>query len=66
MIISYYGDMEEKFEKPIFKNLGFHRKSRIIERLLDLPVRNIICEHDVIFWHVVHHDITAHNDSTAQ
>ena len=49
LIISYEEDMEWKFEKPIFKMItSFQRKSRIIIYLLDLPLENMICKHDVL------------------
>ena len=54
-IISYDQDMEWKFEKPTFKILiSFHRKSRIIKYLLDLPLKNMICKHDVLWTRVAY------------
>ena len=66
-ITSYDQDMELKSEKPTFKIfISFHRKSRIIKYPMDLPLKNMICKHDVLWKRVAYCVVRVRSDSTAK
>ena len=72
LLISYREDKEWKLKKTIFKSDDFLlQKSRIyISRIylecsldsLDLPIKNIICKHDVIWSCVAYRNIRVNSD----
>ena len=67
-IISYDQDMELKSEKPTFRIfiISFHRKSRIIKYSMDLPLKNMICKHDVLWTRAAYCVVRVRSDSNAR